>query len=69
MAIMESLINHSVQKMLVEPTLLKRADDTVDPDTLQGGKSSLMVKAGLELSNMGIPLNVTFSEPCPLEHV
>ena len=56
--------------MLVEPALLKRnADETVDPETLQGGKNSLKVKAGLELSNMGIPLNITFSEPCPLSDV
>jgi hypothetical protein len=35
MAIMENLINLSVQKMLVEPTLLKKnADETMDPETL-----------------------------------
>jgi hypothetical protein len=53
--------------MLIEPALLKRcADETVDPETLMGGRNAFKVNAGLELNNLGIPLNVTFSECCPI---
>lgn len=54
--------------MLIEPNLLKRfGDQTVDPETLIGGKNALKMKAGRELTNMGIPLNITFSENCALK--
>ena len=59
---MENLLETTIQKIILEPLKHKEKIDTetVDPQTLDGGKIGGII--GNAVSNSGLPINITFTE-------